>query len=431
MHKSDFLPEVKEKHMEQRQKSHHLTGQHTRTDATEQGSGIAEMMRLILPLLLLGIVFVWPEPLILAAAMVIWLIAAWMKFPFFKPPAQTAQEIELSAPASNLQRFNADICGVVQTCNTDTHTVAQDLSRLQSIQSTAIAGLVDSFTGIEAQARKLQEVVIGALESLTATSGKENTASSFSHEINSLIQVFLDNISTLGDGSKELVTILGGVHDQINAINKLLSEIEGISSQTNLLALNAAIEAARAGEAGRGFAVVADEVRALSTRSNQFSSQIRSRFNEAKTGMQKAALTVGKMAALDMHMSMNSKGRITDIMGEVERINGEVAQGLEQVSHITGQITHDVGVAVRSLQFEDMSTQLAQHILKQVDALNALHEVLAQATTAMSMPASGNLVTGIDTARQLISTAQARQQTINRNGPVSQSDMKGGTVDLF
>jgi methyl-accepting chemotaxis protein len=392
---------------------------------------LSGMVQFILPLALLGIVYAWPTPVVLACAIVVWIIAALTRISSSNISARAIHETTTLALANGLQLFSTDLNSLIQTCRTDTQALAQDLNRLQTIQSTAIAGLVEGFTGLEGQARSLQEVVIKALENLSATSAHDVSKTSISSEVASLMQVFMDNIATLGGGSKELVDILSSMRDQIDGINQLLGEIEGISSQTNLLALNAAIEAARAGEAGRGFAVVADEVRALSNRSHQFSSQIRGRFNSTREAMQKAALTVGKMAALDMQMSMSSKGRITDIMAEMERMNGDVAIGLEQVSHITEQIKHDVSVAVRSLQFEDLTVQLAQHMLRRMNELDDIQGELGRSATAMTRSGTDDLGAAVNSACQLLGAVQTRRQSNTSNGPVAQHNMQSGTVDLF
>lgn len=256
------------------------------------------------------------------------------------------------------------------------NSIREDLKQIMQLQKHAISGLVDGFKGMENQSYEQEKLVYQMTERLTKHYEGESAANQYANEAMRLVQLFVENITEMNSGSMELVQALNEMRDTIQAVDKLLSEIDGISSQTNLLALNAAIEAARAGEVGRGFAVVADEVRKLSQRSNHFSGQIRGEFDNTKSSMAQAAKIVGKLASKDMQMTLDSKNQMNNLMREVSEINSEVAKQLCQVSSISEQLTESVNTAVRSLQFEDMTSQLAEHMEKRITELESfLHRI--------------------------------------------------------
>ncbi|MDH5785989.1 MAG: methyl-accepting chemotaxis protein [Chromatiales bacterium] len=234
----------------------------------------------------------------------------------------------------------------------------------------------------------------------------------------------------MGAGSRELVTELNSMGSHIDGIGRMLGEIDGISNQTNLLALNAAIEAARAGEAGRGFAVVADEVRNLSLRSTEFSSQIRTKFESTRKNMQSAAEIVGKMASRDMSMTMNSKDNLTEIMADMEKTKVALSQDLEVISSLSLAVSADVDRATRGLQFEDMATQLIDHIAVR---MNGVEEYLRERE---AITAEGNraVMNGDQVAMERVRTRYQELEDLFRRSDhkrVSQGDVTSGEVELF
>lgn len=311
-----------------------------------------------------------------------------------------------------------------------------ELARAQQLFAEAIAKLIDSFRAMTDQAKKQQAIGTNATINLTSDDGQVSSDfGSFAQQTSKTLGVFVDSVVESSKLAMELVEMTDRISGQVREILGMLGEIEGISKQTNLLALNAAIEAARAGEAGRGFAVVADEVRDLSGRTSHFSRQIRDRVGIMQKSIGDAEKAINKMAAQDMTFALQSKLQVESAMSSVEQINQSASRTVGELQQIAAAMESNVGQAIVSLQFQDMVTQLIGHVSKRLDEL---HQITREMESVSSLIETGtvsgftpqqadSLRLGLDAVRSLLD--QIHDNT--KNNPVRQDGFTDGEVELF
>ncbi len=303
------------------------------------------------------------------------------------------------------------------------------VARIRQLLNDAVVQLVSSFNGINEQTRLQENEISSVLQGMSSEGSEDRMDfSRFVDKTNSTLNFFVENMLEVSQKSMGMVGNVDDISANMDEIHGLLNNVTGIADQTNLLALNAAIEAARAGEHGRGFAVVADEVRKLSTGSSDTGNKIREVIQKSRTNIDSAVATIASMASKDMNVAMESKEQIKYMMGEVASLNESIETKLTTIKGISHQLNNDVAMAVRGLQFEDMVNQLTQHIeltCQQVAPFisQAADRYIGDSTALSSTERVKNLRESLQEIRS--------QTCAPKHEAVVQSSMSEGEVDLF
>lgn len=186
----------------------------------------------------------------------------------------------------------------------------------------------------------------------------------------------INSLSQMIESKDELLTCIRDLAKATSDMSSMAQDVGQIAAQTNLLAINAAIEAARVGVQGRGFAVVADEVRKLSQRSAETGKRMTERVNHIANVTKVALNTADRSAVQDKRILEISGDVVRDVLSHVQTL-GDTA---EQMRHHGNIIRSDIENLMVALQFQDRISQILQVVKDDMDKLSQLADNLHQST---------------------------------------------------
>ena len=288
--------------------------------------------------------------------------------------AHVRDEIGAMARAFNsmLQKFRHSMQEVSQS----THQLGQVAEKVSAVSEQTLQGVLEQQRETDMVATSMHEMNVAVQEVAHNAVKTAEASQEATHEASNGAMVSteaLGGISVLMNEIESAASVIQKLDADSENIGMVLDVIKGIAEQTNLLALNAAIEAARAGEAGRGFAVVADEVRTLASRSQHSAEEIRSMIEKLQAGARDAVQVMegakkkAQASEEQVEAAAESLGMIAGEVSTINDMNTQIATAAEEQTAVADEINRNVTnitqVAEQTAEGARHSAQISEELV--------------------------------------------------------------------
>lgn len=286
---------------------------------------------------------------------------------------------ELGALAGDFNNTVSRIRSLIQQVSQTSGHVQEQSLQVQNISTESSQAAAAQRSQIEQVATAMNEMAATSQEVARSAAAAVLNAEQVNRETlsgRSLVESSVDGVEKLAGEIENSVKVINQLADDSSSISRVLEVIKGVAEQTNLLALNAAIEAARAGEQGRGFAVVADEVRTLARRTQQSTEEIEQMIARLQAGVGAAVKAMSSshgMTGATVEASLKVQSALENILQAVTQIVDQ-SQQIAAAAEEQTAVSHDIDQNI--VQINEAGERTAQGALQAEQSSNRMGQLV-------------------------------------------------------
>jgi len=234
--------------------------------------------------------------------------------------------------------------------------IRERVAQGRKLLGDAVSELHDAFRSIMSEVEK-QQTTLGR-----AFGDEEDGIERVVDETREVLQELSMSLGQVQHRVSEARDMMGAMAAEMESVFDLVQDVDGVAEDTNMLAINAALEAARAGEAGKGFSVVATEIRNLSQGTKRLNSDIESRMHSARTQLDAVSKLLRDGVTPDLERAARAQAAGGDTLLKLIKAQNHTKEAVERTAESAERLRSSADAAVRGLQFEDMVGQLFDFI---------------------------------------------------------------------